>query len=86
MLDKLTVRVRTRQGADAYAEAFAAHVAAQPHGMRPVLLADHRPIVVYPQPAADRLIELFVKMNKLIERVAIVVATAGIAINAKQRR
>ena len=45
-----------------------------PREIRPVLCADHRPVGIYPQAAADRLIELFTQMNSRLERVAILVS------------
>lgn len=40
----------------------------------PVLLADHRPVVIYPQNVASRLVDLFTKMNERLARAAIVAA------------
>jgi len=41
---------------------------------RSVLFADHRPVKIYPPEVSERLEALFVKMNALSERVAILVA------------
>ncbi len=57
---------------DAYAEAFGPAVSQL--AARPILCADHRPVLIYAQPVADRLVELFTNLNKTWERVAILVA------------
>jgi hypothetical protein len=62
----------TRDDADAYGLAVAA--AAQRAPAQPVLLADHRAVRVYPQPAADRLVELFRPNNTRYARIAVVVS------------
>jgi len=70
----VTARVfalKAKGDADDYGDALRIHVAKM-NG--PVLLADHRPIVIYPQLVADRLVELFTQMNTRLERVAIVAA------------
>ena len=43
----------------------------------PVLCADHRPVIVYSPPVADKLTELFQKMNSVLARVAILVAPSN---------
>ena len=62
----------TSEDTDAYGLAVAA--AAQRAPGRPVLLADHRRVRVYPQPAADRLVELFRPNNTRYARIAVVVS------------
>jgi hypothetical protein len=69
--------LRTREDADDYAAALGTHVLRMPTGAVPVLCADHRPVVIYPQAAADRLVELFTQMNAKLERVAILVARSN---------
>ena len=66
--------LRTRDEADDYSRALGLHVLRMPKETSPVLCADHRPVQIYPQAAADRLVELFTRMNARLERVAIVVA------------
>jgi hypothetical protein len=56
----------------AYADGFAP--ALRGLTARPVLCADHRPVVIYSQPVADKLVELFTNLNKTWERAAILVA------------
>ena len=57
-----------------------------PKGTVPVLCADHRPVVVYPQSVADRLVELFMDMNRRLERVAILVAPSNATLLLQLRR
>jgi hypothetical protein len=45
------------------------------HG--PVLCADHRPVIVYSPPVADTLTQLFLRMNAVLTRVAILVAPSN---------
>lgn len=66
--------LRTRDDADAYSRELGIQAMRVPARIRPILCADHRPVAIYPQPAADRLIELFLQMNARLERVAILVA------------
>jgi|SRR5579883_1647493 len=77
LIEARVFALRTREDADAYSAALATHVARVPSQLRPVLCADHRPVVIYPQPAADRLVELFVAMNTRLERVAILAARSN---------
>lgn len=53
--------LRTVDHANAYA--LVAQVLRVPRDVRPVLCADHRPVAIYPQPVADRLVQLFVQMS-----------------------
>ncbi|HEU4406090.1 MAG TPA: hypothetical protein VFS43_12550 [Polyangiaceae bacterium] len=59
---------------DAYARDLAAAVTLTPRGVRPVLCADHRPVVIYNQAVADRLAKLLSAMNHRLERAALLVA------------
>ena len=69
--------LRSSEEADVYSLALGAEVLRVPLHVRPVLLADHRPVSIYPQAAADRLAELFLRMNARLERVAILVARSN---------
>jgi hypothetical protein len=60
--------------ADAYARDLATVVALSPPGAKPVLCADHRPVVIYSQSVSDRLAELFAVMNHRLERAALLAA------------
>ena len=75
----------TREDADAYSRLLGQVVSAMPRRVAPVLCADHRPVRIYPQPAADRLAELFTHMNGRLERIAILVsptnATLGLQLD-----
>ncbi|MGE0327910.1 MAG: hypothetical protein AB7S68_36705 [Polyangiaceae bacterium] len=66
--------LKTREDADIYSKALAAEVLRTPATMQPILCADHRPVRIYPQPAADRLTELFQNMNTRLDRIAILVS------------
>ena len=68
--------LRTRAEVDAYSAALAARVGSMP-GPAPVLCADHRPVVIYPQAVADRLGELFLAMNARLERVVLIAARSN---------
>lgn len=78
LIEARVLRLGTREDADAYSAALAAEVGR--HSAAPVLCADHRPVRVYPQEPADRLVELFQDMNSRLERIAIVVAPTNATI------
>lgn len=80
LIEARVFRLVTRGDADAYSDALAVEVRRHPGGRAPVLVADHRPVPVYPQAAADRLIELFQDMNSRLERIAIIVAPTNATI------
>jgi hypothetical protein len=69
--------LRTREEVDAYAVAAHMQVLRMPAHVRPVLCADHRPVYIYNQDVADRLMELFQQMNSRLERIAILVARSN---------
>jgi hypothetical protein len=66
----------SRERAVAYAEALG-RAARSASGERMILCADHRPVLIYPQPVADKLSELFLRMNNHLERVAILGAKSN---------
>ena len=66
--------LRTVDDANDYSTALGNDAARLPTA---VLLADHRPVVIYPQDVADRLAELFIAMNTRLDRVAIIVARSN---------
>jgi hypothetical protein len=74
LIEARVFHLRDVQEINAYSAALGAHVAKLPGTLQPILLADHRPVVVYTQQVADRLAELFASMNSRLERVAILVA------------
>lgn len=76
-------RLRTRDDVEAYSAELGTHVGKLPSA---VLLADHRPVVIYPQDVADRLVELFMEMNTRLERVAIVVARTNATLSLQLER
>lgn len=53
---------------------------------RPILLADHRPVVIYTQSVAAKLIELFTSLNVHWERVAIVIAPTNATLTMQLSR
>ena len=75
LLEARVHSLRTRADVDAYARALDERVKTMPAG--PVLCADHRPVVIYPQIVADGLVELFVSMNTRLERIAIIAARSN---------
>lgn len=68
---------------DDYARAFRKELVGV---VGPVLCADHRPVAIYPQPVADKLIELFKSLNTRWERVAILVAKSNATISMQLQR
>jgi hypothetical protein len=63
--------LRTSNDVEAYAHDLGVQALRIRDRGKGVLCADHRPIVVYAQPIADRLVELFTHMNPRLERVAV---------------
>ena len=77
LVEARVFRLTTREDVDAYARDLGIEFMRVPRAVRPILCADHRPVRIYAQPAADRLVELFTHMNERLERVAIVVARSN---------
>jgi hypothetical protein len=77
LVEARVFELRTREDVDAYSHELGVQVLRMPLSMRPVLCADHRPVGIYPQAAADRLAELFAQMNARLERVAILAARSN---------
>ncbi len=75
LIEARVFRLSTREDVDAYSAALAEEV--RRHRAAPILCADHRPVRIYPQAAADRLIELFQDMNTRLERIAILVSPSN---------
>lgn len=73
--------------ADAYAERLSllARTFAD-GGPRPILIADHRPVKVYPAHVADRLVELFTSMNLRLERAALLVTPNNVPLTLQLNR
>jgi hypothetical protein len=70
--------------ANAYGEAFGPVLARA--SLNPVLCADHRPVVIYSQPVADKLTELFTSLNSTWGRVAIIVAPTNATLAMQLQR
>jgi hypothetical protein len=84
LLEARVFQLTTRGDADEYSVAIGREVAR--HTQPPILLADHRPVQIYPQEASDRLVELFQQMNRRIERIAIIVAPTNATIYLQLQR
>lgn len=52
----------------------------------PVLIADHRPVVIYAPKIADMIVELFKAMNARWERVAILAAPTNATLSMQMQR
>ena len=74
LIEARVLRLADRAEADGYAERLRQETAGHPQQRPAVLLADHRPVRVYPPPVTDRLVELFQVMNTRLERIAILVS------------
>ena len=59
LIEARVLSLRARADADDYARALAMQVQAFSVRTRPILIADHRPVVIYPQEVAERLVELY---------------------------
>ena len=76
----------TPSDADAYATELQRVVQTFPTGLRPVLLADHRPVKVYPTAVIDRLYELFANMNLQLERAALLLTQGNVPLTVQLSR
>ena len=86
LLEARVFSLRTVQDANRYAEAIAKEIGTMPMSIRPVLCADHRPVVIYPEEVANRLGALFADMNSRLERVAIIVAQTNATLTLQLQR
>jgi hypothetical protein len=86
LLEARVFGLRTREDADTYGADVGRAIAAMSRGVLPVLLADHRPVAIYPPPAADRLIEIFLDMNSRLERIAIIAARTNATLTLQLER
>lgn len=77
LLEARVFWLTTRRDVDDYSRDLGLQLMRMPREVQPVLCADHRPVAIYPEPAADRLVELFTQMNTRLERVAILVARSN---------
>ncbi|MET0592225.1 MAG: hypothetical protein ABW133_05970 [Polyangiaceae bacterium] len=69
--------LKTRKDVEEYGDAFGTHLMRIPQGVRAILIADHRPVSIYAQEVADRLLEMFKPLNAHLERVAIITAPSN---------
>jgi hypothetical protein len=76
--------IKNEARALAYSEALADVVRRSRERM--ILCADHRQVVVYSQPVADRLAELFAQMNQRLERIAVLVARSNATLSLQLER
>jgi hypothetical protein len=86
LLEARVFWLKTRQDVDDYSRDIAVQLMRMPREIRPVLCADHRPVAIYPEAAADRLIELFTQMNTRLERIAILVARSNATLHMQLNR
>lgn len=86
LVEARVFELRSREDVDDYSRDLGIQVLRMPRTVRPILCADHRPVAVYAQPAADRLIELFQQMNTRLERVAVVVARSNATLAMQLQR
>lgn len=77
--------LRTVEEANEYASALALHVARTP-ATAPILVADHRPVAIYPPEVTDRLLELFRSMNARLERVAVLTSKTNAVLTHQLER
>ncbi len=80
LIEARVFELNDREETDAYSATLAQEVRRHPRDRPPVLCADHRPVRIYPQAAADRLIELFQDMNSRLARIAILVSPSNATI------
>ncbi len=86
LIEARVFELKTIGNADEYSLALAKRVERFVADERPVLCADHRPVVIYPQDVADRLTDLFTHMNARLERVAILVARSNATLSLQLNR
>jgi hypothetical protein len=86
VIEARVFRLLTPDEANVYARALGAQVAKMPRDPSPVLCADHRPVAIYPQEVADRLVQLFQDMNTRIGRIAILVAPSNATLSLQLHR
>ncbi len=86
LIEARVFELRTREDVDVYSRDLGIEVMRMPRSVQPILCADHRPVAVYAQPAADRLVELFTHMNTRLERVAVVVARSNATLAMQLQR
>lgn len=72
LLEARVFSLRTAQDAEDYGAALRELIARAPFGVKPVLCADHRPVMVYAPAAADVLVSMFEKNNTALERAGLV--------------
>jgi hypothetical protein len=69
---------------EAYGAAFKPALGEIPD--KPILVADHRRVVIYTQPVADKLVALFTTLNQTWFRVAILVAPTNATLAMQLQR
>lgn len=82
LVEARVFRLMTVADVEGYGRAFPRHML---HG-QPILLADHRPVVIYPQEVVDKLIEIFRHLNRYWERVAILIAPTNATLQLQLQR
>jgi hypothetical protein len=69
--------LRSPKDVEDYGSAFGTHLMRLPQGSKAILCADHRPVTIYAQDVADRLLAMFKPLNAHLERVAILAAPSN---------
>ena len=77
LLEARVFSLKTAEDVLDYGAAIAAKIAKVPAPLTAVLCADHRPVRVYPQAAADELTSMFQRNNVRLERAALVIAPSN---------
>ena len=86
LLEARIESLRTLDRASAYSDAIAQMVQRMPGHEPMILCADHRAVVVYPQPVADKLASLFGAMNQRLARIALLVAPTNATLSMQLGR
>jgi hypothetical protein len=82
LVEARVFRLATLADVDEYGQAFTPGMLAG----RPTLLADHRPVAIYPQDVAAKMVDLFASLNRRWERAALVVAPTNATLLMQMQR
>ena len=85
LVEARVFKLSTLDDVAAYGRSFGP-VLPKASSLRPILCADHRPVVIYPPDVSDRLTELFTSLNKTWELAAILVAPTNATLSMQLQR